>query len=162
MTEQLQHPAEQYPHDEDQMPEIGTVQRALWLAHWHMAWESEQQYDKLAAIYHPDVEWEIPGRRIYVRGDIDTIIAHYRAIGESLEVLSVRHNERYGSAERVFDDSEAVVRLISDHGFPNSPMPVGSIVDFRMIHNFHIKDGLIVRENSYELWRTPVEQQSNP
>jgi len=74
-----------------------------------------------------------------------------------VEVLSARHNDRYGTAERVFDDSEAVVRLISGHGLPNHSNPVGSIVDFHIIPSFHIKDGLIIRENSYELWRTPPQ-----
>jgi len=28
----------------------------------------------------------------------------------------------------------------------------------RIIHSFHIKDGLIIREISYELWRAPLQR----
>lgn len=116
------------------------MERALWLAHWHREWENPERLDKLAELYHPDVEWEVE---------------NYRAICESIEYISARRVDRYATVDRVFDDSQAMITLISGDGFPNHPVPVGSIVDMRMIHSSHIKDGLIIRENSYELWRTP-------
>ncbi|MEU2006638.1 nuclear transport factor 2 family protein [Rhodococcus sp. NPDC019627] len=156
MSEQLVQAADAYDWDEHVKPPIGTVERALWLAHWHMEWENPEQLDKLAELYHPEVEWETPGRRIYQKGNVPKIIENYRAICDSLEFISARRVDRFATPDRVFDDSEALVKLVSGHGFPNHPMPVGSLVDMRIVHSFHIKDGLIIRENSYELWRKPV------
>ncbi|RYE39844.1 MAG: nuclear transport factor 2 family protein [Hyphomicrobiales bacterium] len=156
MSEQLVQAAHVYDWDEHVKPPIGTVERALWLAHWHMEWENPEQLDKLAELYHPEVEWETPGRRIYQKGNVPKIIENYRAICDSLEFISARRVDRFATPDRVFDDSEALVKLVSGHGFPNHPMPVGSLVDMRIVHSFHIKDGLIIRENSYELWRKPV------
>jgi ketosteroid isomerase-like protein len=158
MTEQSTHQVDDYLLNEHAPPEIGSVEHAMWLAHWHMAWENPDQLDKLAELYHPDIEWEIPGRRVYVKGNIPRIIDNYRAIHESVELLGAHNNDRYGTADRVFDDSEASMRLISSHGFPNHPVAVGSLVDMRIIHSFHIKDGLIIREISYELWRAPLQR----
>jgi ketosteroid isomerase-like protein len=158
MTEQSTHQVDDYLLNEHAPPEIGSVEHAMWLAHWHMACENPDQLDKLAELYHPDIEWEIPGRRVYVKGNIPRIIDNYRAIHESVELLGAHNNDRYGTADRVFDDSEASMRLISSHGFPNHPVAVGSLVDMRIIHSFHIKDGLIIREISYELWRAPLQR----
>ena len=157
MTERLAHSSDAYTWDEHVKPPIGTVERALWLAHWHMEWENPEQVDKLPELYHPEVEWETPGRRIYLKGNVPEIIKCYRAIFESIELISERRIDRYATVDRVFDDSEATFKLVSGHGFPNHPVPVGSIVEMRLIHSFHIKDGLIIRENSYELWGTPLK-----
>jgi hypothetical protein len=155
MTGQFVRSIDAYTWDENVVPEIGTVERALWLAHWHMEWENPDQLDKLAELYHPEVEWEVPGRRIYQKGDIPQIIENYRAICDSMEVISVRHIDRFATPDRAFDDTQVIWKLISGHGFPNHPMPVGSVIDLRLTHSFHVKDGLIVRENSYEIWREP-------
>jgi hypothetical protein len=32
-------------------------------------------------------------------------------------------------------------------------LPIGTKVKMRLIHNFHIRDGLIAREIGYEVWR---------
>ena len=149
--------ADDYLLNEHVMPDVGSVERAMWLAHWHMAWENPEQLDKLAELYHPDISWEIPGRRVYVKGNIPRILDNYRAVHESVELFDSHNNDRYATTDRVFDDSEATLRLISGHGFPNHPVAVGSMVDMRIIHNFHIKDGLIIREVSYELWRQPLQ-----
>jgi ketosteroid isomerase-like protein len=157
MTDQFVKSDDAYTWDEHVMPPIGTVDRALWLAHWHMEWENPEQVDKLVDLYHPEVEWETPGRRVYLQGNVPEIIKSYRAIFESIELIESSRYDRYATVDRVFDDSQAVFKLISGHGFPNHPVPVGSIVDMRLVHSFHIKDGLIIRENSYEIWRIPTE-----
>jgi hypothetical protein len=52
----------------------------------------------------------------------------------------------------VFDDSYASFRIVCD-AFENCPLPIGTQVKMRLIHNFHIRDGLIAREIGYEVWR---------
>ena len=60
--------------------------------------------------------------------------------------------ERSATLGRVFDDSYATFRIVGD-AFENCPLPIGTKVKMRLIHNFHIRDGLIAREVGYEVWR---------
>jgi len=59
--------------------------------------------------------------------------------------------ERFASSDRVFDDMWARFTLAGD-GFENAPVPIGTKVKLRLLHNFHIRDGLIAREIGYEIW----------
>jgi ketosteroid isomerase-like protein len=139
----------------DSPPPIGTPEHALWLVHWHFAWENPDQVDRLADLYHDDIVWEVPSRRIIYRGKKD-VLDNYKRVFESAQGLKQDPVERYGTADRVFDDCEATFKLISSHGFPNHPLPTGTRVAMRLLHNFHIKDGLIIRENGYEIWRPDI------
>ena len=60
--------------------------------------------------------------------------------------------ERSATLGRVFDDSYATFRIVGD-AFENCPLPIGTKVKMRLIHNFHIRDGLIAKEVGYEVWR---------
>jgi hypothetical protein len=60
--------------------------------------------------------------------------------------------ERWATPDRVFDDSYASFKITGD-AFENCPYPIGTKVQMRLIHNFHIRDGLISREIGYEVWR---------
>lgn len=53
---------------------------------------------------------------------------------------------------RMFDDMWAMFR-ISGVGFENSPFPIGTKVKLRLLHNFHILDGMIAKEIGDEIWR---------
>ncbi len=155
MTETMPAGVHSAEFDPDDPPEIGTVAHALWLVHWHFTWENPDQVDKLGELYHDDIVWEVPARRIIYRGKKE-VLDNYRRVFESAEGLTQVPIERYGTPERVFDDCEATFRLTSSHGFPNHLMPLGTDVAMRLIHNFHIQDGLIIRENGYELWRPAI------
>jgi ketosteroid isomerase-like protein len=139
----------------DSPPPVGTPEHALWLVHWHFAWENPDQVDRLGDLYHDDIVWEVPSRRIIYRGKKD-VLDNYKRVFESAQGLKQDPVERYGTADRVFDDCEATFKLISSHGFPNHPLPTGTRVAMRLLHNFHIKDGLIIRENGYEIWRPDI------
>ncbi len=54
--------------------------------------------------------------------------------------------------DRVFDDMWATFRTSGD-GFDNCPFPIGTKVKMRLLHNFHIRDGMIAKEIGYEVWR---------
>jgi hypothetical protein len=63
----------------------------------------------------------------------------------------------YGDAnleqpDRVFDDMW-VPFCISGDGFDNCPFPIGTKVRMRLLHDFHIRDGMIAKEIGYEVWR---------
>jgi hypothetical protein len=63
----------------------------------------------------------------------------------------------YGDAvlaepDRESDDMWATFR-ISGEGFDNSPFPIGTKVKMRLLHDFHIHDGMIAKEIGYEVWR---------
>lgn len=63
----------------------------------------------------------------------------------------------YGDAilapsDRVFDDTWATFRISGD-GVDNCPFPIGTKVKMRLLHNFHIRDGMIAKEVGYEVWR---------
>jgi len=60
--------------------------------------------------------------------------------------------ERFATPDRVFDDMWATFRVSGD-GFENCPFPIGTKVKMRLLHNFHIRDGMIAKEIGYEIWR---------
>ena len=55
--------------------------------------------------------------------------------------------------DRVFDDKWTTFRISGD-GFDNCPFPIGTKVKMRLLHNFHIRDGMIAKDNGYEVWRS--------
>ncbi|WP_162186052.1 nuclear transport factor 2 family protein [Amycolatopsis jejuensis] len=141
--------------DWDAAPPVGTPERALWLAHWHFAFENPHQLDMLEKLYHDDIVWEVPGRRQIYHGKRD-VLENYLRIFESSVDSKRTTIEQYATKDRAFDDSEFTFKLVDSKGFPNHPLPVGTRVDLRVVHNFHIQDGLIIRENGYEMWRPDI------
>lgn len=136
----------------DSPPPVGTPEHALWLVHWHFAFETPDRLDKLGTLYRDDIVWEVPTRRAIYRGRQD-VLENYARIFESMADAVLTPVERYATADRVFDDTEVTFTLTDSKGFPNHPLPVGTRVSMRIVHCFHIQDGLIVRENGYEMWR---------
>jgi hypothetical protein len=76
----------------------------------------------------------------------------YLRIFQSVEEIRFIPKERYATPDRVFDDMEVTFRLSGD-GFENCPFPIGTKVNMRLLHNFHIRDGMIAKEIGYEVWR---------
>jgi ketosteroid isomerase-like protein len=144
-------------YDPDKPPPVGTPEHALWLVHWHFEWENPDQVERLADLYHDEVVWEVPARRIILRSKRE-VVDNYKRIFDSALDLKQEPIERYATPTRVFDDLEATFKLTSSVGFPNHPLPIGTRVAMRLAHNFHIRDGLISRENSYEIWRPDISR----
>jgi hypothetical protein len=46
-----------------------------------------------------------------------------------------------------------VLMVIVAEVFENCPFPIGTKVRMRLLHNFHIRDGMIAKEIGYEIWR---------
>jgi hypothetical protein len=81
---------------------------------------------------------------------------HLPAAGDDQEDVSARFSsaegmtfqpiERFATPDRVFDDMWATFRISGD-GFENCPFPIGTKVKIRLLHNFHIRDGMIAKGN---------------
>ena len=143
--------------DLDNPPPVGTTEHAVWLVHWHFEWENSQQLDKLADLYHDDIVWEGPTRHVLSRGKKE-VLENYRKIFESSEDMWGERVDQYATPTRVFDDMIGGFKLVSGHGYPNHPLPVGTRCAMRLLHSFHIQDGLIIRENGYEIWHAADPQ----
>jgi hypothetical protein len=125
-------------------------QYALDLVDMHLHEENPERIDECIKLYSEDAVWETPARRVSYQGR-DRIKEMYLRIFRSIEDVSFHPVERFATPDRVFDDMWATFRLIGD-GFENCPFPVGTNVRMRLLHNFHIRDGMIAKEIGYEIW----------
>lgn len=141
--------------DAGEPPAIGTVERALWLVQWHVAWENPAQLEQLGELYDDDIVWEVPTRRTIYKGKHE-VLENYRRIFDSIANLTQHPIDRYATVDRCFDDMEATFLLTDGKGFPNHPLPVGTRISMRLSHTFHIKNGLITREVALEQWRPDI------
>lgn len=124
---------------------------ALELVDMHLHEENPERIDECLKLYTPDAVWECPARRVSYVGR-QKIKEMYLQLFGSAEGISFRPIERFATPDRVFDDMEATFRLAGP-GFENCPFPIGIKVNMRLLHNFHIHDGMIAREIGYEVWR---------
>ncbi len=126
------------------------TQHALDLVQMHFECENPERIDEAIRLYTDDAHWEAPTRRISYQGP-QRIKQMYLRLFASFEEFSWDPVERWGTSDRVFDDSIFRGRIISD-GIEGCPLPVGSLVHIRLIHKFEITDGLISNETGYEAW----------
>lgn len=124
---------------------------ALELVDLHLHEENPERIDECIKLYTEDAVWECPARRVRYVGRA-RIREMYLRVFASAENIRFHPIERFATPERVFDDMEATFRLSGD-GFENCPFPVGTRVNMRLLHNFHIRDGMIAKEIGYEVWR---------
>ncbi|WP_375788614.1 nuclear transport factor 2 family protein [Bradyrhizobium sp. Pha-3] len=126
------------------------VQHALDLVHMHFEAENPERIDECIRLYTGDAEWEAPARRISYKGP-QKIKEMYLRLFASAHEFSFTPIERWATPDRVLDDSVFTFQLAGD-GFENAPLPIGTRVRMRLIHNFHIRDGMIAKEIGYEIW----------
>jgi len=126
-------------------------QYALDLVAMHLEEENPQRIDECIKLYTEDAVWETPARAVTYRGR-QRIKEMYLRIFNSVEDIKFQPVERYATPDRVFDDMVVTFRLTGD-GFENCPFPIGTKVKMRLLHNFHIRDGMIAKEIGYEVWR---------
>lgn len=135
-------------------PPLGTPEHADWLVHWHFKFENPQQLDMLGELYTHDIVWELPSAGIEFHGKRD-VIQNYRQTFAVLDLTTFefRPIDRYATATRVFDDREAIFTVTDLGSFPMPGLNIkeGEPVRMRLTHSFHITDGLISRENVYQI-----------
>jgi hypothetical protein len=127
------------------------VRHALDLIEMHLQEENPERIDACIRLYTEDAEWEAPARLVTYKGR-ETIKKMYLRVFGGVADFEFTPVERWATPDRVFDDSFASFRITGD-AFENCPLPIGTRVRMRLIHNFHIRDGLISREIGYEVWR---------
>ena len=126
------------------------AQHALDLVEMHFECENPERIDEAIRLYTDDAHWEAPTRRVSYEGP-RLIKQMYLRLFASFEEFEWEPVERWGNANRVFDDSIFRGRIIGN-GIEGCPLPVGSLVHIRLIHKFEITDGLISNETGYEAW----------
>src|SRR5919205_422981 len=133
--------------------EIIAANLAAVEAHFHT--EATGEIDRALELYTDDIVWESPARRLVFRGK-EATGEMYRRMFESFQVEEFHNLERFGTEDRVVDDSVATVVLAGD-GVINAPAPVGSKVEIRLLHVFEMRGGKIARELVFESWRVLEE-----
>ena len=127
------------------------VQHALDVVTMHLQEENPDRIDECIRLYTEDAVWEAPARLVSYQGR-ETIKKMYLRLFNSAEGIAFHPVERFATPDRVFDDMWTTFRLSGD-GFENCPFPIGTKVKMRLLHNFHIRDGMIAKEIGYEIWR---------
>jgi ketosteroid isomerase-like protein len=127
------------------------VQHALDVVGMHLQEENPERIDECIRLYTDDAVWEAPARKVSYQGR-DLIKKMYLRVFNGVVDFEFTPVERFATPDRVFDDSYASFKITGD-AFENCPYPIGTKVKMRLIHNFHIHDGLISREIGYEVWR---------
>jgi hypothetical protein len=135
------------------------VQYALDLVDMHLHEENPLRIDECIKLYSEDAVWDAPARGVSYVGR-QKIKEMYLKLFASAENISFDPIERFASPDRVFDDMRVRFRLTGD-GFENCPYPLGTRVNMRLLHNFHIKDGMIEREIGYEIWGKDEQPQTH-
>ena len=126
------------------------VQHALNLVDLHFREENPDDIENAMRLYTEDVIWEVPGRRVRYTGK-QAVKESYLRLFASTEGIAFEPIERFATADRVVDDMWVRFKLIG-HGIDNAPLPIGTRVKMRLVHIFHVRDGLISREAGYESW----------
>lgn len=103
------------------------------------------------ALYTDDIVQEMPSRGLVLTGKA-AIQANYEAMFGSMAEVEIHPIERFATPERVVDDCIVRFRLVGD-GVVNAPVAVGSRVEMRLLHLFHMRGGKIAREEVFEAWR---------
>ena len=107
--------------------------------------------DSIMGLYTDDIVLEIPGRGLRFEGR-DAIRANYLAMWPAMAEVELIPLDRFATEHRVVDDMLVRLRLVGP-GMTNAPVPLGSAVELRLVHHFSMRDGLIAREQVFEMWR---------
>lgn len=118
-------------------------------AHFHN--ETPDLVERAIDLYADDISWEAPTRGVVITNRAD-ILKAYRGIFRTVAYRKVIPLRRFATETFVFDDQIGHVTIVGNE-MPNLPYPVGSDLAVRLTHVFEMRDGKIVREIAYEMWR---------
>jgi len=102
-------------------------------------------------LYTDDIVMEMPTRGL-VFTNKDDIAENYRATFSAMSNVELQPIERFATEDRVVDDMIVRFKLIAE-GLKNSDIPIGSDVELRLVHIFHMRGGLIAREIVHETYK---------
>ena len=102
-------------------------------------------------LYTSDAVLEFPGRGLKFTTP-DVIEANYRRMFAAISDVELEPLDRFATDDRVVDDM--IVRFtVVDEGMDGAPVQVGDKVALRLVHVFHMRNGLIAREIVHEDWQ---------
>ena len=102
-------------------------------------------------LYTSDAVLEFPGRGLKFTTP-DVIEANYRRMFAAISDVELEPLDRFATDKRVVDDM--IVRFtVVDEGMDGAPVQVGDKVALRLVHVFHMRNGLIAREIVHEDWQ---------
>jgi hypothetical protein len=127
------------------------IERNLRVVEAHFHNETPEYVEKAIALYADSISWEAPTRGVIMH-DAAEILEAYRGIFRTVAYRKVIPLRRFATEQYVFDDQIGYVTIIGDE-MVNIPYPKGSELCVRLAHVFEMKDGKIVREIAYEMWR---------
>lgn len=129
---------------------MNTIEHNLDVVDRHIQGEA-RDVDSILDLYTDDIVLEVPGRSLRFAGR-DAIRANYIAMWPSMAEVELQPLDRFATEHRVVDDMLVRMRLVGP-GMTNAPVPIGCRVELRLIHHFTMCDGLIAREQVFEIWR---------
>ena len=127
------------------------VARNLKVVEAHFHNETPDNVEKAIALYGDTISWEAPTRGI-VMNDKKEILEAYRGIFRTIAYRRVVPLRRLATEQFVFDDQIGHITVVGNE-MPNLPFPIGAKLAVRLTHLFEMKDGKIMREIAYEMWR---------
>lgn len=129
---------------------MNAIEHNLAVVDRHIQGEA-RDVDSILDLYTDDIVMEVPSRGLRLVGRA-AARANYLAMWPSMADVELVPLERFATADRVVDDMLVRMRLVGP-GLVNAPVPIGSRVEIRLIHHFSMRDGLIAREQVFEIWR---------
>lgn len=129
---------------------MNLIEHNLAVVDRHIQGEA-RDVDSILDLYSDDIVMEVPGRGLRLQGRA-AIRDNYLAMWPSMAELTLLPLDRFATEHRVVDDMLVRMRLVGP-GLVNAPLPIGSRVEIRLIHHFSMRDGLISREQVFEIWR---------
>jgi SnoaL-like domain len=127
------------------------IDRNLRVVEAHFHNENPESVEKAVALYGDEISWEAPTRGI-IMTDREEILHAYRGIFRTLHYHKTTALRRFATERFVFDDGIGEVSVVGDE-MPNLPYPKGTRMNTRLVHLFELKDGKIINEIAYEMWR---------
>jgi hypothetical protein len=119
-------------------------------AHFHN--ETPENVDKAIALYDEnEISWEGPSRGVALT-DHQVVRDAYIDIFKTVKINKSAVLRQFGTEQFVFHD-EVVEAEVVDNLMPNLPHPVGTLMSVRVVHLFELRDGKIIKEIAYEMFR---------
>lgn len=134
------------------------ISRNLKVVQAHFHNETPETIDKALELYGPTIVWEAPARGMVYTDPADVREA-YLGIFRTIRYHKLTTLRRFATENFVFDDQIGDVTVIGNE-MPNLPYAPGTHMNARLVHCFEMKDGKIIREIVYELFReagSPVD-----
>ncbi|TAJ60274.1 MAG: nuclear transport factor 2 family protein [Variovorax sp.] len=128
---------------------LQTIEHNLAVVDRHIQGEA-RDVDSILDLYTDDIVLEVPGRGLRFVGR-DAVRANYLAMWPSMAEVEITPLDRFATEHRVVDDMLVHLRLVGP-GMVNAPVAIGSRVALRLVHHFEMRDGLIAREQVFEMW----------